>query len=647
MMTRSARRQRVFAVYCTALFSVFAWAPSIDADDALDTPPLQLDSAARQRCLDVLLAAVKSDEFWPSMHAAEALTLTGKGDVVRQLLTPRLPAESDDQRRCGLARELVRAGDRAQAAVLLDILAGAENHGHLHAAESLYKINEIGDGAALRRAMKQTESASLQLMAAAALARWGNRQALALVRTSLSDKRPDVARLAGWILARIGGDRDIVPLRRAAQRSEDRLVRAFLEHALAALGDAQGLQSLRRNLTDDDPAVRTYAAVFAAEAYDVTSVDLLLKLLDDAHLDARIRAAQSLLVLSQPRTASPSDDIAHDVYPAGKENPRMSEGSIVALRDGSLLFAVTQFMGGGSDFSQARIVARRSSDGGRTWKAQRVLQENVGRRNVMSATLRRLGDHADAPLALFYLVKNGYDDLDAYLRVSRDDGQTFSDPVLITDAPGYHVMNNDRVTRLTGGRLLAPVATTADVRKVNHFTSYCFLSDDNGATWRKGKGQVDAARRGAMEPEVLELNDGRVLMIVRTQLGHIAASYSDDGGDTWSAPRDWGVKAPEAPATLRRIPSTGDLLLIWNNTYTADAGHGGRRTPLTAAVSGDEGRSWQHLRDLETRDDQSYAYTSLAFVRGRAVISYYVRNEKTAAISCRFRSLPIAWFYEK
>ena len=35
-----------------------------------------------------------------------------------------------------------------------------------------------------------------------------------------------------------------------------------------------------------------------------------------------------------------------------------------------------------------------------------------------------------------------------------------------------------------------------------------------------------------MEPEVLELNDGRVLMIVRTQLGEIYASYSNDRGES-------------------------------------------------------------------------------------------------------------------
>jgi sialidase-1 len=105
------------------------------------------------------------------------------------------------------------------------------------------------------------------------------------------------------------------------------------------------------------------------------------------------------------------------------------------------------------------------------------------------------------------------------------------------------------------------------------------------------------------------------------------------------------VQAPEAPATVRRIPATGDLLLIWNNTYTPGAGHGGRRTPLTAAVSSDEGRSWKHIRNLQTDPHETYAYVSLTFLGGRALMSYYVADESTGRISSRFRSVPIAWFY--
>ncbi|NOX57119.1 MAG: sialidase [Planctomycetes bacterium] len=609
---------------------------------------IALDDATRAKCLKVLREAFRADEFWPSMHAAEALTLAGYGDEVRTGIEPRLKTEKDARHRCGLARELVRAGDRAKAALLLDILADEDSYGHVHACESLYKVNEIGDGRLLRQALTQTEDLRKALMAAAALGRWGSPSAMALLRRHVKDRDPEIARIAAWVLARIGDRQDIPALRAGLQRFNDPLVRAFFEHALAALGDAGGLEALARNLSSPDASIRTFAAVFAGDARATSLAPRLQRLLDDDNVDVRVRAAQSLLVLSQPAPPNPRDVFARDVYKATAQNPRYSEGDIVALRDGSLLYATTEFFGSGADHARARIIARRSTDGGRTWNEPRVLQQNVGRQNVMSVTLRRLAYpvREDTPIGLFYLVKNSASDLKVYLRISHDEARTFGEPILVSDMPGYHVMNNDRVTLLSSGRLIAPIAWTKDVRRVNHFVSFCFFSDDGGQTWHKSGGQVDYAKRGAMEPEVLERNDGRLLMTFRTQLGHIGAAYSTDGGDTWSKPESWNVRAPEAPATLRRIPSTGDLLLIWIDNYEPGAGHGGRRTPLAAAISKDEGRTWVHKRNIEADPNHGYGYVSITFWQGRVLLSYYVRDPKTRRISSRFRSVPIAWFYE-
>jgi len=109
------------------------------------------------------------------------------------------------------------------------------------------------------------------------------------------------------------------------------------------------------------------------------------------------------------------------------------------------------------------------------WSDPRVLQESTGKMNVMSVTLRRLNQsesvHKDTPerelpstIAMFYLQKNSYDDLRVYVRFSDDEARSFGDPVRVTSEPGYHVMNNDRVTQLSSGRLLAPVASNISIR---------------------------------------------------------------------------------------------------------------------------------------------------------------------------------------
>ncbi len=342
-----------------------------------------------------------------------------------------------------------------------------------------------------------------------------------------------------------------------------------------------------------------------------------------------------------------SEVIVRDVFPASENHPRNSEGSIIALGDKSLLFAATEFVQGKSDYASAHIISRRSENGGLTWGEGRILQENVGNLNVMSASLKRFHSLGNSGIGLFYLVKNSFDDLKVYLRISTDETETFGKPICVTDAPGYHVMINDRVVQLLDGRLICPVSWSPDVRNDNHFVSFCYFSDDGGQSWKSSVNRVDLPRRGAMEPGVLERKDGSLLMMVRTQFGEIYVSTSTDRGLTWDSAKPWGVKSPEAPATLRRIPSTGDLLLIWNPEVKSGAGHGGLRTPLATAVSRNDGLTWGNRRFLEKRTDQTYAYTSVMFQGDRVALSYYVRDEASGQITCRFRSLPVRWFYDR
>ncbi len=258
-----------------------------------------LTGQIRARCLEILRSSLQSNEFWPSMHAAEALTLAGYGAEVRQNLPPRLKTQTDDRHRCGLARELVRAGDDSAAAIMLDILAREDPYGHVHACESLFKCGRTGDGRLLRKAMQQQENPTLAIMAAAALGRSGSREAMQLLREKLTDGDPEVSRIAAWVLTQIGDSSDLAQLRKNLATLSSPMARAYHEHALACLGDPQGLKALAHNLQSGDPGIRVHAAHFAGEARAVELGDMLVGLLDDPDLDVRIRAAQSLLVLAR------------------------------------------------------------------------------------------------------------------------------------------------------------------------------------------------------------------------------------------------------------------------------------------------------------------------------------------------------------
>jgi predicted neuraminidase len=114
-------------------------------------------------------------------------------------------------------------------------------------------------------------------------------------------------------------------------------------------------------------------------------------------------------------------------------------------------------------------------------------------------------------------------------------------------------------------------------------------------------------------------------------------SLSADGGQTWSEPVPTPLKGTAAPVSATRIPSTGDLLAIWNNNPGAKT-----RNPLTAAVSKDEGETWQNLRNLEDAAGDAWAYPAITWVGDQALITYF--NYK-GGLSLKLRGLPTSWFY--
>jgi sialidase-1 len=295
------KRKRIGLMLLLSSFIVMIEAAR--GDERWEVTPEQL-----RRSLEILRAGIGGDEFWPAMHAAEALTLAGHANFVIAGLSDRLPAERDDQRRCGLARELVRAGDRGALPILLGILGDPDSTGRVHAAESLFKLGLQGDGHELRAALEQTTLPQLQLWAAAASAnaRRGedpqasalSSEGMALIRKRLlSDDRP--ARVtAAFALSQVGNASDIAPLQEALSRESDEVTRAYFTSALAKLGDAAGRRESIANLRSENASVKALAAETAGHARLFDGQSELIRLLDDPVTDVRIRAAQSLLVLS-------------------------------------------------------------------------------------------------------------------------------------------------------------------------------------------------------------------------------------------------------------------------------------------------------------------------------------------------------------
>ena len=114
--------------------------------------------------------------------------------------------------------------------------------------------------------------------------------------------------------------------------------------------------------------------------------------------------------------------------------------------------------------------------------------------------------------------------------------------------------------------------------------------------------------RGLMEPCISQQANGRLNMVMRTQLGSVFYSESYDDGRTWSKPQPTCLRAPESCPCTATIPGTDVQIIVWNNSeYDMHwRSHYGKRTPLTMALSRDGLRTFTDFIDLETDPMQIY-----------------------------------------
>jgi hypothetical protein len=160
-----------------------------------------------------------------------------------------------------------------------------------------------------------------------------------------------------------------------------------------------------------------------------------------------------------------------------------------------------------------------------------------------------------------------------------------------------------------------------------------FVSADEGVTWQR-RGFVRFPDPDWHEHMIVERRDGTLWMLARTAKG-IMRSTSDDGGRSWSEPVEPpGIRQPNARFHIRRLPSSGRLLLVKHGDRV-DAHNG--RVKLSAWLSDDDGASWKGGLILDERKGVSYP-DGLQAPDGTIYISYdRDRATRGEILMARFR----------
>ncbi len=340
-----------------------------------------------------------------------------------------------------------------------------------------------------------------------------------------------------------------------------------------------------------------------------------------------------------------------DPTPPGYVEPLVIEGE----QDGQLWLIYCEI------YRDSSIHFKVSEDAGRTWRQEWTARDTAGRDipgfhvSVLRLQSGRLG--------MIYSAANkdfGHPGREHYrmvhYRSSDDGGHTWSDPVLV--ARSHSCCCTGHAVVLSSGRILAPSfrwispqpgeeAEDSDPHNGVPSPTFCYsivhVSDDEGKTWSDSLSElyVSEERKACdlVEPTVIELKDGRVLMHLRAEMGRMYKCYSSDGGTTWTWPEAVHIAAAYAPCMIRRIPSTAELLMVWSQASRQEIICSRSRMRLTCAISRDEGETWENFRNLESLDDVTQVTPPPAYDT-TAYVPYEVYSHLQPAPKERFHRVP-------
>jgi len=337
--------------------------------------------------------------------------------------------------------------------------------------------------------------------------------------------------------------------------------------------------------------------------------------------------------------------------------------SVIVTQAGTVL-AFAEGRQRSSDQAENDLVMKRSLDGGRTWSALRVLQDD-GAHSLNNPTA--VQERASGRIFLWYqqipghlkerspATATGYEGTNVYrnfILTSDDDGVTWSGPRDVTrttkratrattlaSGPGIGI-------QLTRGRHAGRLIVPFNEGPYHLWNNYAVYSDDRGATWRCGenvpgafvKDEKAGERSQINEVQMVELSDGSVRLNSRTFAGAKVrkSAVSRDGGVTWSAVEDVPtLRDPSCNASVLRysfgdgVSGLGRVLFSGPDSMSRSNG--------TLHVSYDDGLSWPRKRVL---CPGGFAYSVLTKL-GDGTVGCLFETENYGRMI--FARVPMAW----
>jgi len=293
------------------------------------------------------------------------------------------------------------------------------------------------------------------------------------------------------------------------------------------------------------------------------------------------------------------------------------------------------------------VVAKYSTDGGRTWSEPIYVADNNGR------TDQGYGDPGLVELEDGTVIctfcggqnfwKSSWEDPQhSYYTVSKDHGRTWSAPTDITaeiwgPEPANPFCKRYRSSFFTSGNsliltsgshkgriLVANVATTDGT--VHGLCNHAVYSDDGGSTWKVS----DLAWEHGDEAKMVHLKDGSILMSVRQQ-GERGFVYSFDDGQTWTNAGHW----PEICTNA----CNGDIIRFNDDILLHTVPNSMRRENVSVFLSFDEGKTWPEHKSI---CHYKSVYSSITVLKD-GTIGAYLEENPNGGCELWYENFSIEW----
>jgi len=274
-----------------------------------------------------------------------------------------------------------------------------------------------------------------------------------------------------------------------------------------------------------------------------------------------------------------------------KDTPAMCHCSSLVQNDQGRLICV--WYEGAYETSSDTVLKISSKDSGKPeWEAPRRLFNfpGVPLGNPVLFTF----DGAKLFLIFSLLISESWKDSILCISASEDGGRTWSQPAILLPKKGF--MAKTRPLKLQSGKIVIPIYHEEEI------CPYVLILEDVEDLQNQKLVAETMARGFAIQPALTELQPDKLLMLCRTSRARIWASFSYNGGFSWSILSPTLIANPNSAIDLITA-RTGELILAFNNSES-------NRNSLSVSLSADKGKSWSFLQDIESGEGE-YAYPCL------------------------------------